>query len=200
MADNAERIEQTAASARARVRERTAALLKLNRVPLERWGTGEAKTLDHLVAELIDGECRLLLQDGSLTRHAEGAVVDVYCEGPGGRLKLVEDRQVFTDGRTKRRNLDTSIGEKMKPGEHPHDAATRALAEELGITASLSVEALGTRRKGPVPSVAFPGLTTVYDMHMFAVTLPPELVRPEGYVERQDDKTTYFVWQPADGA
>lgn len=189
-----------AAQARERVRERAAALLTSNRIPLDRWGTGEAKTLDHLVTELIDGECRLEVHDGRIVRYAQGAVVDVYCDGPRGRLKLVEDRQVFADGRTKRRNLDTSIGEKMKPGEDPRDAANRAITEELGITAPLFVAPLGTRRKGPVPSVAFPGLTTIYDMHVFAVTLPPELVRSEGYVEHQPDKTTYFVWEPADGA
>ena len=180
-------------------REELIALLRRHRVPLETWGTGDAKTLDHLLKELAAGECALSVQDGRIIRYAEGAVIDVYCNGPDGSLKLVEDRQVFRDGRTKRRNLDTSIGEKMTPAEDPESAARRALAEELGITAPLVVTALHTRRKGPVPSVAFPGLTTIYDMHAFAVTLPRELVRPE-YVEEQEDKSTYFVWKTADGA
>jgi len=175
-------------------------LLRRHQVPYENWGTAEAKTLSHLLAELEAGECRLLIVGDTLTRHASGAVVDVYCDGPGGRLKLVEDRQVFRDGRTKRRNLDTSIGEKIKPGEHPQVAAHRALAEELGITVPLSLTNLGNRRKGPVPSVAFPGLATIYDMYAFEVTLPPELVKPEGYVEHQPDKSTYFVWQSVSGA
>jgi len=180
--------------------DKVVALLRRHNVPVEVWGTAEAKTLGHLLAELEAGECRLVEQGDSLVRYAAGAVIDVYCDGPDGRLKLIEDRQVFRDGRSKRRDLDTSIGEKMKPDEHPQVAAHRALTEELGITVPLSLVPLGTRRKGPVPSVAFPGLVTVYDMHRFEVTLPQELVRPDGYVEHQADKSTYFIWQKADGA
>lgn len=157
------------------------------------FGQGEAKSLSHLMKELREGECSLRSVDGTLQRVVYGATAVVRHSG----LVLVEDRQVFKDGRVRRRDIIGSIGEKMKPDEDPLLAARRALAEELGITdPAITLSYEGILEKDIDFSQSYPGLTTLYVMHHFSIELPEEHFRPDGYVEHQSDKSTYWVWQP----
>ena len=174
-------------------------LLRKHRIPLATWGTGKAKTFEHLLREITSGEAELIETKQGLTRRARGAIVAVYFNHNGSRFFLAEDRQEFKDGRVRTRDLDTSVGEKLAPSEEPVMGARRALTEELGFPTK-NVELLTlvpeeTRIKGPVPSDSYPGLLTVYVMHPFTVTIPSFLYKPEGYVEHQEDKTSYFVWR-----
>lgn len=170
------------------------ALLRSHHIPLHIWGTGEAKTFDHLLSEIQDGEAEVVEEDGKLLRSAEGAVLIVFYKDGARTLRLKEDRQVFKDGREKYRDLETSIGEKMRPSEAAVEAAYRALREELDVTERLELIPKPAIIKGPLPSQSFPGLMTRYAMHVFEVFLPKHHFKPEGYVEVQKDKTNYYIW------
>lgn len=181
-------------------REEVTSLLRTHNVPTETWGTGKAKTFEHLLQELDSGEASLVEIDGVLTRRAEGSIVSVfYGESPHVWF-LREHQQVFSDGRIRTRDLDTSVGEKLSPNENPLSGAWRALVEELGFSYEDTVRLVFVpekkRVKGPVPSDSYPGLQTLYIMYPFTVHLPTRLFKPEGYTEVQKDKTTYFIWRP----
>ena len=109
-------------------------VLKASGVPVDSWGQGDAKTLDQLLAEIRGGETRLVFSpEGSVSRLMAAVGVNVYHPDTNGRtLLLKEDRQVFSDGRIRRRPLDISLVEKMIFGEDSEVAARRALREEIG--------------------------------------------------------------------
>lgn len=174
-----------------------ASLLEGHGVDPGAFGVGEARTLGKFLAELADGEVTLRVdRAGRLIRDVHGVCVTVCCSHPvlGHRLILCEDRQVFSDGRVTRRNLDFSVGEKRRPGEAPEAAARRALAEELGLD-GVAVRLSGVRDRTRA-SVGYPGLDSRFASHYYACDLPPSLYRDE-YVERQPDKTSIFRWRAA---
>ena len=147
----------------------------------------------------MEGETILEEHHGSLRRAL--SLVSITVISPHGE-HLVEDRQVFMDGRVRRRGLD-ALAEKFKPGEDPTEAARRALEEELGLSPRV-VELLhfseGSRTEKVEASPSYPGLTSVYRTTHFTVTLPLEAYKSDGYVEHQADKCTYFLWQSGEGS
>lgn len=170
--------------------------LKSKGIPIEKWGVGESKTLENLLHELESGDSRLEEDpDLGVLRVEAGVGINVYFNEGKNSLVLVEDRQVFKDGRIRRRNLPTSIGEKMRPGESPLEAVSRAFSEELNIVAIGVIFSIGEEDRQPVSSVSFPGLWTKRKIHVFDTTMPPEYFKPEGYVEEQEDKTNYYEWR-----
>lgn len=159
------------------------------------FGQGEAKTIAHLLKELREGECQLRpTAEGKLERLVLGSCVDVYHQG----LHLIEEKQVFRDGRVRERDIYTSIGEKLHPGEDPRAAAERALQEELGIDEPLQLRYRERHVKQVGFSQSYPGLHTCYEMEVFEVELPESQFVADGYVEEQADKSTYWVWRPAE--
>lgn len=180
-------------------RDSLRAFLEAHSIPIQKWGKGEAKTLDHLLAEINTGEATIAVKDSRVIRMIATAAVNVYYTEGAGNLLLVEDRQVFCDGQIRRRNLNTSLGEKVKVGEKPEEAAQRALEEELGINENLSFISESVLEKPLLPSESFPGLYVTNVLYRFDVFLPAQFYRPEGYVEYQADKTTYFIWRLLDG-
>ncbi|MCR4312430.1 MAG: NUDIX domain-containing protein, partial [Candidatus Uhrbacteria bacterium] len=174
-----------------------AARLQAHGVPLGRWGVGEARRLEDLLKELESGEATLEEgPEGRLLRTSHGARVTVYYTSDSGRWKLVEDRQEYVGGGVRKRTADLpmSVGEKLKPGESADVAARRALSEELGIEGEIPLQNIGEDKRHS-PSKAFPGIDTCYVSSDYAVELPVEHYKPEGYIERQPDKTTFFVWE-----
>ena len=166
-------------------------------IPFENWGKGSAKTLEHLVREVLAGETTLEEGPaGELVRQVAVACVDVYYHDPsGGSWKLREEKQVFKDGRVRRRALAESIAEKLKAGEIPNqDLVTRALEEELGIEGEVPSVAKGAREVTQ-DSPSYPGLKMKLVQHRFETELSEPQYRPEGYVEHQADKDNYFVWE-----
>ncbi|MBI2036768.1 MAG: hypothetical protein HYT14_00185 [Candidatus Liptonbacteria bacterium] len=176
-------------------RQELLVLLGAYGVPLREWGTGEAKTVEHLLDEVNSSEAAIVEEDGVLHRVVYGAVLNVFYADGAATWKLKEAKQVFRDGRERVRDLDTSIGEKLKAGEDAKAGARRALTEELNIPDLLPLAPQPDIVKGPVPSVSFPGLKTKYIMRVFEVFLPAALYKPDGYVEEQTDKTNYYVWE-----
>ena len=167
-------------------------------IPVDLYGIGDAKTVHHLLSEVADGES-LMAVDSSGNLHRELSVlwVDVINIRPNGDIYLLkEDRQEF-HGRLKpkRRKLQSSIGEKLKPGEDPVTAVKRALEEELGIKQEItSLHHLGDEQKDHTPET-YPGLTSSYNFYKYAAVIPDEAFVVQGYIERQVDKTNYYVWE-----
>jgi len=158
------------------------------------WGKGEAKTLRHLAKELQEGDCSLVEDGSTLIRTVIVGGADVFHETSDATYRLVEEKQVFTDGRQRKRDLGHAVSEKMKPGENPAEAMARGLREELGISGELQLHYEGESSK-TITSPSYPGLTSRYVNHRFTVFLGTDQFKPEGYIEVQYDKTTYFTWQ-----
>lgn len=118
-----------------KTKEDLISLLARHTIPFETWGTGGSKTFDHLLSELSAGES-MLDEDKrfGLVRYSTVAGIDIFHKTETGRHKLVEKKQIFSDGRERERNLKTSLSEKIKPGENPIDAALRGLKEEIGAS------------------------------------------------------------------
>ncbi|MSU55504.1 MAG: hypothetical protein EXS46_03130 [Candidatus Taylorbacteria bacterium] len=166
------------------------------RVDISQWGTGQAKTLVHLQNEIENGETILISgKEGELLRKVVVVGADIYYSSPSGkRYRLKEEKQVFKDGRERRRDLGQAVSEKMKPNENPNDAMIRGIREELGINGEIVLTETGTDEQ-LITSPSYPGLQSQYVRHKFETILNDEQFRQDGYVEAQSDKSTYFVWE-----
>lgn len=115
-----------------------------------------------------------------------------YRASDGSLHRLVEQKQVFNDGRERVRNFPYSLGETIKGGEDPAVATVRGIGEELGIVIDISrVEALGQEYQ-ETESLSYPGLITRYDKYTFLVNLADGEYRPDGYVE-DDGKSEHIL-------
>jgi hypothetical protein len=170
------------------------ALLLKHDVPLSLWGTGEAKTMQDLLKELNEEQSLLVETETGLLQTYTRSGLNVYHDDGTRVWNLRELKQVFRDGSITQRRRLTSIGTNLKRCEEPIDAAYRALNEELGISDHLPLIAKPMIVQHRVPSISFPGIDTIYTVHIFDVFLPARHYKPGGYVERQDHKTSYFVW------
>jgi len=171
------------------------AVLKSWGVNQTEWGGNATKTAVKLLAELQRGDCDLVVDANGLARRVRNIWIDVHVNLESGRRHLVEREQVNPDGSPFRtRNLPSSLGEKCKIDEDPAVAAQRGLAEELGIEKPLSL-VQAESRENPVGEPSYPGLRTVYDTYWFIAEIDPKDYKPEGYVEEQPDKRTYFEWE-----
>ena len=163
-------------------------------VPINTWGQGQAKTVKHLFDELQHEECHIEDRGGFLVRYLEFVGVRIFYKKGEEILYLKEDRQEFNDGRTRKREMPSSVSEKMKFGENPQLAAIRGIKEELGIY--VKPEQLIKQRdlnyRGG--SLSYPGLTSKYKGHQFTCYLTEQQFNPEGYIEKQEDKSTFFTW------
>jgi hypothetical protein len=160
---------------------------------LDLFGRGEAKTFRELETEIASGESQILWENDRPVRVVQIVCIQVlspHCE------TLMEDRQEFADGRVRRRGLE-GVSEKLHPGETPLNGVQRALAEELGILSSLTIEPLDqTVEQKESPS--YPGLQSRYHKYRFRVVLPPSLYQSL-YIEEQISKKTFFAWIPYAG-
>lgn len=166
-------------------------------VDMTYWGEGPHKNEMDLLREINEGESVLSVTDqGTLQRKVDSAAVDVFYKEDGDRLyHLVEDRQVFSDGRERRRpHLIESVSEKRKGLDELLSTAERALREELGIEGEIEISQVGRVIHGR-EAKSYPGLYTLYDVLQFRVFLSPDQFREEGYVEELNGLTTYFVWE-----
>jgi hypothetical protein len=163
-------------------------------IPVESWGTGQSKTLKHLYNEIESGECSLSDEGEYLTRYIEFVAIKVYYRKEEELYFLREDRQEFNDGRIRKRNMPSSVSEKMKFGEDPLVSAIRGIEEELGFRVESSQL---SKRKDIVyngSSVSYPGLTAKYKGHQYICYITDEQFSDSGYIEVQKDKKTFFNW------
>ena len=172
--------------------------LRRHQIPFDLWSQGATKSIEHLLAELNAGEAGFTWSEsGLLLRRISPIGINVFGTLDGVLMRLVEQRQVFPDGRVRVRKLSTSLGEKCVFGEPVHQAARRAALEELNVNIDgFTVTGLELRT-GRV-SNSFPGLLTTDELVTLRVEMPHRLVRPQ-YVETQPGplgKRVEFGWQP----
>jgi len=168
-------------------------------IPIQYWGTGQAKTSANLLDELDNEECIIKDEGGYLVRYIEFVGIRIlYKDKNDVTWLLKEDRQEFKDGRIRRRDMQSSVSEKMKSGENPLVSAVRGIEEELGV----KIESSQLRKLRPMyyngGSQSYPGLKTKYVGHQFTCYLTPEQFVENGYVEVQKDKSTFFKWVKRD--
>jgi len=169
--------------------------LKEYSVPVEEWGTGEAKTVEHLLDEIKNEECNVDDKGGFLIRSIEFVGVRIYHKDKDNvTWVLKEDKQEFKDGRVRRRDMPSSVSEKMKFGEDPLISAIRGIKEELGV----NVEGHQLIKMRDLfyngGSQSYPGLRTRYKGHQFTCFLNDDQFDANGYIEVQKDKSTFFKW------
>jgi hypothetical protein len=155
------------------------------------WGNGDTRTLKELYKEIVDGETELTEVDGELIRTVTVVGIVVTCND----FKLKEDRQEFTDGRIRHRDLSVSCAEKLIKGETPKQAAVRCIKEELGIEIHERELTPHVSHSNKDLSSSYPGLKCIYHRNPFDYEMKMEYFKPEGYQEFQENKTTYFIWQ-----
>ena len=167
-------------------------------IPVDSWGKGSAKTLDHLLEEINEGETVLVERERGteVLREIKVASITVLYHKNGETYVLAEDRQEFSDGRVRKRTLKAkgSLSEKFKSHEDQGEAAKRAIREELGIAGDVKLTQVKEEEEIEA-SQSFPGLKTIYHMYRFNAELTDNQYSPNGYVETQDDKKTYFIWK-----
>jgi len=160
------------------------------------WGTGEAKTLANLQREIEHGETVLTTgETGELMRKVVMGGADIYYESPNGVVyRLKEEKQVFNDGRERRRDYGHAVSEKMKPNEDAIEGMIRGIQEELGIGGAINLVQTDEDEQ-TLMSPSYPGLKSQYLRYKFRALLNDEQYCEEGYIEEDYDKTTYFVWE-----
>jgi hypothetical protein len=165
-------------------------------IDFSEWGKGEAKAIEHLRSEINEGESILEKgESGELVRRVSIVGADIYYVSPGGeRLHLKEDRQIFKDGRERKRDYGHAVSEKMKQGEDPRVAIIRGIREELGIDGLIDPQKAWEDEK-IILSPSYPGLVSHYIRYGFDVILSENQFKPEGYIEEQDKMSTYFIWE-----
>lgn len=160
------------------------------------WGVGATKPVEALWTEVEEGETEIIQLDGELVRRTYVAAINVTGRSADGTCyRLQEEKQVFKNGSERRRNLLTSLAEKIKPGEGTTEATLRALQEELGIvTAPVSMADLGEQVLEK-QSQTFGGIRTQLLLKIAEVEIAAQDFNPDGYVEHQPDKSVYFTWE-----
>ncbi|HSM55488.1 MAG TPA: NUDIX hydrolase [Candidatus Sulfomarinibacteraceae bacterium] len=134
--------------------------LRAHDIDFSAWGQDSAKTVEHLWAEISEGETRIELEPPRRVVN----VVRLHIRR-GSRL-LIEAHQDFYGGQRRARGRPPS--EKMKPGESYRDAALRCLKEELGVPQQdvLLLEDTYRRKTRQANSGSYPGLCTHYTFHI----------------------------------
>ena len=167
------------------------------KIDISKWGAEQAKTPEHLLEEVENGESILVTDEaGELLRKVVmGGVSVYYTSSDGKRYRLKEEKQIFKkDNRERRRVLEQSVLEKMKPNEDPEEAMIRGIREELGIKGEIVLTKIDMNEESEM-STSYPGLLTQFTRHIYETTLNDEQFRPDGYTEEQPDKSTHFIWE-----
>lgn len=175
------------------------ALLSQHGVDWSAWGTGDSKTVRHLLRELTTGSCVLTTDSEGLVRTVRNVWVEVFADVDDTRMHLVEVRQRFRDGRVRERQLPASLGEKCNQGESPIEAARRCLEEELGILVPRSLQPMAAPAAGGGPvtdgKTSYPSLRSRFESYWYIAEIDNSDFNPDGYIESQWDKETFFVWR-----
>jgi hypothetical protein len=171
-------------------------LLKKHNIPCDMWGTGKSKTIEHLLDEVEGEECILIEAPTGLIRLIEFVGIKIYYTDENNqKWFLKEDKQEFNDGRVRRRNIPNSVSEKMKSGEDPLISSIRGIREELGVKVESHQLIKFRDLHYDGGSVSYPGLDTKYKGYRFTCHFTKEQFNPNGYIEVQKDKKTFFVWK-----
>lgn len=168
-------------------------LIKYN-ISIDDWNKGEAKSIENLYNEIVKDDCTLIVENDKLVRSVEFVGITIYYKNSNLYI-LKEDEQIFIDGRVRKRNMLSSVAEKMMLGENPIKSAIRGIKEELNV--DISEDQLEVENKSyskEKSSMSYPGLNTKYIGHDFICYFTDEQYDENGYIEKQKDKSTYFKW------
>lgn len=169
---------------------------KLNEswIDISDWGKGNHKDIKSLQQELQNWECSLEVLDWVLTRVVSLVWVDIFHTDKNGvKYNLRETKQVFKNGTEESRNFEHSVGEKMEWNETPITAMRRWLRDVLDLKGFVDIKKWTQNRMSKL-STSYPGLTSQYVRYWFTAKLNNDQFKPEGYIEKQKDKTLYFEW------
>ena len=172
-------------------------LLSWFNIPVDKFGKGEAKSVQNLLDEINNGDCRLIISRDGIYR--EVFVIRAYINYKG--LILKEDKQVFDDGRIRERNY-FHISEKIRVDEKFEEALKRAVKKELGIESKLNWENRSVGEKEDMDSLSYPMLTTRYLFFDRLIFFTDEQYKEEGYTEYKKSTgiTTHFKWFSVDSS
>lgn len=164
------------------------------------WGDNGSKPLSALYKEIQNGESIVYLDNaGNIIRNISYVGIEVYFTTDSRIFRLYEDHQEFKNGFIKVRESQTEgVFEKMMIDEDPIVAGFRGIKEELGINARgvhLSAKKDNPQIFPPKNSKTYPGVLSVHTKHSLCAIIDRDSFKPEGYVEHQEDKTTYFKWE-----
>ncbi len=176
--------------------ERLKFILEESGIDTSSWGQGPTKCLEDLQREIEEGESVLEKnENGELIRKISLVCIFIYYKDKFGKTYFLnEDRQVFNNGSERKRDINNSVTEKIKKDEDVVEAAKRGIVEELGIEDDFDLEDLGVENEEKL-SHAYPNLKTQSIQYKFKVFLNDTQFNPEGYIENQPNKSTYFVWE-----
>lgn len=170
-------------------------MLKDHGIDTELYGTGTFKTIGHLYQEIHEGETELTEEGGQLIRKVQFVGARILYKKDGEWIRLYEEKQVFKDGRERRRtNMPYSAAEKFKAGEDPKEVIVRGMKEELDLNISESQFTFYNKKEFGEDG-DYPGIKSFHIGYEFLVILTDEQYNPEGYIERQKDKDVYFTWR-----
>ncbi len=169
-------------------------ILQIFGVPVENWGTGEAKRVRDLYKEINEGESHLRIDHTGITRVVEIVKMHFRSPQPGEEVILKEVFQILPDGRRKNRNQEP--GGKIKSGETPDEALKREIWEEVRLEPEdFNHTVLPTRRELR-PSKSYPGITCAYIIHPFKIVpnIGTHVLRPQFETTEDDGTILHFEW------
>jgi len=170
-------------------------MLKDKGIDIQLYGTGTFKTIGHLYQEIEEGETELTDENGQLVRRVQFVGARILYKKDGEWLRLYEEKQIFKDGRERRRtNMPYSAAEKFKSGEDPKEVIVRGMKEELKLDITKD-QFTFYNKKEIENNDDYPGIKSFHIGYEFLVVLNDEQYNPEGYIERQSDKDVYFTWR-----
>lgn len=108
-------------------------ILEKNNIDTSFFGKNDAKRVEDLFNEIKNREAELVKEGDSIFRKINALSISVNYSKNQRKFVLVEDKQVFSDGRERQRSPISSLSEKLKNGENIDEEINRALFEELGI-------------------------------------------------------------------
>jgi len=141
-----------------------------NKVDISKFGTGQAKTLKDISAELIKGESSLMQDaEGGVLRIVDVVVIKLIHSVTGSIL--VQTEQTYPDGA--KVNLKRLPGAKRRPDENQFLTARRILKRQLKVEENhVTLDDLGVQvAEEEKDSLAYPGLRTVYRKRIITATL-----------------------------
>ncbi len=170
--------------------------LKDSDIDLSQWGKNTNKSAEDLLEEIKSGESILKMDEGNrLVRRIFVCTANIYYKDKNSKTYILkEEKQIFKNGKIRKRNLSTSMSEKMNLGENPLQAITRGIQEELGTCNKIDIRRKGRRSKKR-KSISYPGILTEYIYYDFEAFLNEKQFKKEGYEEKQNKKTTKFIWE-----
>jgi hypothetical protein len=175
-------------------KEKLIEILELYDIPLDKWGRNSAKTVNHLLNEINDNESTLEVKDNNLIRRVEFIGVKIFYTENDITYQLKEEKQVFKDGRTRVRNISSSVSEKKMKSEDPINAVIRGVKEELNIVINRNKVITDFTKIHEDESLSYPGLFSIRKGYYYIYHFNKEQFNSEGYIENQSDKSTYFKW------